>query len=978
VRGGISTSKMASLARRTTRSIAKKQNIIQNSPQVKVKRLRQRNSTKNLDFNINKSKALQRKIAATLLPDIKIITTGGGIRAFFSAAAYEIVKDTFIEHLPDDLHTMSQKDKEGLEIITTIKVTGEGHLPYTLNWYHTKCSILVNGQGLNKFYDHLQEVSEKIVKNTGTSLTKLSQELVKANEQLRKILTEHLLNEPQRKTEKESTVCPTCHEECRDDQPSALCELKQHWVHNSCDNLSKKEITMIEQEETAYICKSCLPEGKTQAVATIKDAQRLFSRACKSNTLEEEPVVFIAPVLRDILSNINPLSSQDTQEHEPQGDETSTEVIIATSHRRQESDPKPTAQKLHGATSANEILEKLRHEIQKTPSISNSESMEDEIGPIEDSVRTVEFLTENLNESNGESLCPACDKACAEEDQVVDCELCSLILHKQCATIEIKDESQVQLCPECTHEEVIHPEPTPKVQAQQEEATTLSQNTSTVETKKMAKKKANKESSQTVAEKSSKTEEEHTSHSALMKEMRQREMKCKKWELDLKQREAGLSTKLKEVTLLQGIIVKLEQKIGELEKSNKLLRQCSHTQNQEDNEPKPHPTDHSLEARIHYLETKMIQMEMHSMVSSLEDKMSRQMTNIEEKLEKLGNKQPTSYQIPHQLPVPPGVPIFHPPPGSGVPFSQPPPGLVFHHTPGPVFHPPPGPLFYPPPGPVFRPPGLALHQPGSTTNQPTPPASVQKQTLDNEQLHQDKTNKQAASRHTGSFTQSLTSPSRPEPNATLSQNRSAPQEGCCDKDDSRQPTRNVHHQKSQPQKTDKNAGTVNERDWRQPRETDKNAGTANERDWRQLRATNKNSGTTNERDWRQNHNSSRRTSHSYMIPQRRESSSSTPAPSKQEQEALTKAKMQTAVHTPVLQQEPEDTPVDKQQMKEINIPSMIVNQTKNKNKCTTTSSNSKQKKKLKKISKSKNDVDPRMTPSSSFLAKGQRIQRQAK
>jgi hypothetical protein len=99
---------------------------------------------------------------ATLLSDIKIIT-GGGIRAFFLAGAYEIVKDTFIEHLPDDLHTTSQKDKEGLEIITTIKVTGEGPLLYTLNWYHTKSSILVNGQGLNKFYEHLQEVSEIIV-----------------------------------------------------------------------------------------------------------------------------------------------------------------------------------------------------------------------------------------------------------------------------------------------------------------------------------------------------------------------------------------------------------------------------------------------------------------------------------------------------------------------------------------------------------------------------------------------------------------------------------------------------------------------------------------------------------------------------------------------------------------------------------------------------------------------------------------------
>jgi hypothetical protein len=55
--------------------------------------------------------------------------------------------------------------------------------------------------------------------------------------------------------------------------------------------------------------------------------------------------------------------------------------------------------------------------------------------------------------------------------------------------------------------------------------------------------------------------------------------------LDLKEREAELLGKLKEVTLLQGVIVKLEQKVGELEKSNKLLRLSAHFQTHETKEP---------------------------------------------------------------------------------------------------------------------------------------------------------------------------------------------------------------------------------------------------------------------------------------------------------------------------------------------------------------------------------------------------------
>lgn len=94
---------------------------------------------------MNKKKAAKKKLATTLLPDIKVITTAGGLRIFFSAAAYELMKENFLEHVKDKMDITLQKDKRNLTIITTTRIAQTvDNLPYTINWYHTKCSLLVN------------------------------------------------------------------------------------------------------------------------------------------------------------------------------------------------------------------------------------------------------------------------------------------------------------------------------------------------------------------------------------------------------------------------------------------------------------------------------------------------------------------------------------------------------------------------------------------------------------------------------------------------------------------------------------------------------------------------------------------------------------------------------------------------------------------------------------------------------------------
>jgi hypothetical protein len=107
----------------------------------------------------------------------------------------------------------------------------------------------------------------------------------------------------------------------------------------------------------------------------------------------------------------------------------------------------------------------------------------------------------------------------------------------------------------------------------------------------------------------------------------------------------------------------------------------------------------------------MVQMEMHSMFSSLEAKMTKQMMTVEKKMEKLehtASPQQIPHQMPHQFfpPPPPGGQIFHPHPLE--------PGV---------------PIYYPPLRPVIHqaqiPGNFMYMNPGSTTIYPTPPVHLQ-------------------------------------------------------------------------------------------------------------------------------------------------------------------------------------------------------------------------------------------------------------
>ena len=124
---------------------------------------------------------------------------------------------------------------------------------------------------------------------------------------------------------------------------------------------------------------------------------------------------------------------------------------------------------------------------------------------------------------------------------------------------------------------------------------------------------------------------EDRSTSQLTKELRQREIKCQKWEEELRTRELALSDKLKELSSLQSMTLKLEAKIKELERSNQILRLENLTHvDPITPAPKYHPTpntskqqsEHSHD-RIQLLERKLEHLQQRDqdrLVSSLENR----------------------------------------------------------------------------------------------------------------------------------------------------------------------------------------------------------------------------------------------------------------------------------------------------------------------------------------------------------------------
>ena len=117
-----------------------------------------------VDYIMNKTKAMTKKILAANRPNIEYDITGGGHRVKLSAGTYEIVKDGFEELFnKSDLYRVEVRDRiegSGSTVDHTLSVfdTKNDDKLYVVNMYNTTSLILTNGAKPTLFQEHLEEV----------------------------------------------------------------------------------------------------------------------------------------------------------------------------------------------------------------------------------------------------------------------------------------------------------------------------------------------------------------------------------------------------------------------------------------------------------------------------------------------------------------------------------------------------------------------------------------------------------------------------------------------------------------------------------------------------------------------------------------------------------------------------------------------------------------------------------------------------
>lgn len=108
------------------------------------------NETEFRGYELNRTKAIHKKLSATKIQMLTVTETGGGVKFAFSTGMYELFKLAADEYfMSDSMKTHCKKitvsDKNNAVVETKYKVnvnTGQ----YTVNMYHTRCSCLVNGK----------------------------------------------------------------------------------------------------------------------------------------------------------------------------------------------------------------------------------------------------------------------------------------------------------------------------------------------------------------------------------------------------------------------------------------------------------------------------------------------------------------------------------------------------------------------------------------------------------------------------------------------------------------------------------------------------------------------------------------------------------------------------------------------------------------------------------------------------------------
>ena len=132
------------------------------------------------DYQLDRDKAMLKKIIASDRTDIKYEVTGGGHRISLNAGLYEAVKlalPDFYEKHPDYSANIPRLHVEDsgcvVDLTMTIHNRTSSRKVFTINLYNTTSRILVNGQSPNIFRRHLDQIRSDIKDSDISKVNKL-------------------------------------------------------------------------------------------------------------------------------------------------------------------------------------------------------------------------------------------------------------------------------------------------------------------------------------------------------------------------------------------------------------------------------------------------------------------------------------------------------------------------------------------------------------------------------------------------------------------------------------------------------------------------------------------------------------------------------------------------------------------------------------------------------------------------------------
>ena len=251
--------------------------------------------TKVKNFSLNKDKSLQKKRDHCGRPFINVIPRDAGrqIKIECSTGCYELLKTEIIQLVKDEefgkkfglfIHQEAVTDLDGNSPELIIKATnrlktgaqGKFH-KFTINLYHTQCSLLINGNATPLLNESiLPMLLKKLESNPKlTLLDKMYAEVIdrclaKSIEKPDHSCAQAL---PSQHTTEEPKAAPlqdnmTILELSSDDLDSCrhcnqivehgiACDNCHQWYHFSCESLDQRFAAFYDEKETPYSCLSC-------------------------------------------------------------------------------------------------------------------------------------------------------------------------------------------------------------------------------------------------------------------------------------------------------------------------------------------------------------------------------------------------------------------------------------------------------------------------------------------------------------------------------------------------------------------------------------------------------------------------------------------------------------------------------------------------------------------------------------------------